>query len=167
MHGRIEWTSKSSRELRQEGMCRVCHATVYRRRGADNTQWTDETAHSSGLPFLPRGGRWDRVGNGRILTVTRQVPPGVVINARSHPHALKFCHWLDGHFVGVASVVEMMGAITTVMALLEEKMHLSKENRHAYHLSMRHDCKLPAFDADLMPLRQRLNEYGFGWTTTP
>jgi len=44
VHGRIDWTNKSSREARQEGMCRVCHATVFRCRGAANTQWSDQTA---------------------------------------------------------------------------------------------------------------------------
>lgn len=63
--------------------------------------------------------------------------------------------------------MELMGAITTVMAMLEEKVGLGAEHRHAYNLNMWAAKGLPAFDADLIPLRRVINllhHPNFMWT---
>lgn len=159
--GKIKWGSPDKLTPLQRGECQLCLADVRRLIGYADTRWSDREDHNTGLPFMRTGSRWDRTGNGHVLTVTRQVPPGVRVTASSHPHELRYCWWVDGEFAGVCVVVEMMGCVTRVMSELEDAAGVKKEAKHAWRLSMDDAVKLPPYHGGRVILQQYLTAHGW------
>lgn len=95
-----------------------------------STLWSSEMPCPSGLPFMPDGRKWCRMIRGKLVVVTRQVPPGIKIvsgSAKDHPHSLRWCLWVGGEFRSVVASIEQgfldgWGSLFSALAAAEESV---------------------------------------------
>lgn len=116
------------------------HRELAKRR---NTEWSERVYHPTGLPYLPDGDRWERLCNGYLLTVTKQVPPGLLVvlsglpneakeriiksaglaevdTTPDHPHSKAWCVFINGRYYGIVDqYVDSMGVIKQIQSHAE------------------------------------------------